>query len=923
MTKNDLSGVVTVINDRKHYPAVGLVKTNPEVAAMISKLTLSRQPAMFDGKGNRTLLGTNRPEYEKLAADIAERASDAQNIMQLFPEMELASQILISSIISPKDMSGDDVIYTVPDGPLTPEVTSSLINELRMFLNNDYKFKSLLPKILKDVLFETGSYPVAVIPESSIDDMINGTTSMSMENLSKYIDAEGKVKSYGILGDPMTAKIASGGFGMEAFKDFQYGENYKADLTITNNDNKRIHDTRLNVSVIDNPFILKMPQAARVRTQLKIKETFKQNFVPTKSRVIKNFGVGSVGMEAYDKDKRLTDAHIQGLMYKSKARSLKTVLKVPTRDQASRRTIGKPLIMCLPSESVIPVHVPGDEKQHIGFFVLIDIEGNPVNRKNKSSHYGNLQSSLNSGGNNSLSSYLGNRANSGINGAQNQQNMSMDTAARIYTDIVESDLSERLRNGIHGSGAVLGRNQEVYRIMLARSLANQSTQLLYLPAELMTYFAYKYDENGVGKTLLDDNRILNSLRAVTLFARIQGSIKNSIGRTEVKLKLDERDPNPNRTIETTVHEVTKTRQQYFPMGMNNAHDLMDWVGRAGMEFTFEGHPGIPDMSLEFNEKNTNYAQPDTQLDEDLRKRSIMGLGLSPETVDNAFGPDFATNVVSNNIMHSKRVTQIQDDIVPQMTDHVRKVVANNGTLVDTLRNIIKENLDQLKVTFTDTEELKDAPDEGLIEYLLNWFLESFEIGLPKPSSITLENQMAAFDKYVEGLDKALDAWINANILSENIAGDISASVEDIKGVVRAFFIRKFMADNNIFSELADLTTRNENGKPNIDLMEIQGSHIQGLIHSVVRFMKEIDGMKKAANKDIAGMNPEGLEESTSATPSTSSDDGGDDDLGLDTFGDSDTDLNLGLDETPAPDTTQTPDNPTAAKEKLPELDKQE
>ena len=71
--------------------------------------------------------------------------------------------------------------------------------------------------------------------------------------------------------------------------------------------------------------------------------------------------------------------------------------------------------------------------------------------------------------------------------------LNQDQASRIYADIVERDLIERLKNGLYGATLELGKVQEIYRIMLARSFANQYTQIIFLPTELVEYFAYKYN----------------------------------------------------------------------------------------------------------------------------------------------------------------------------------------------------------------------------------------------------------------------------------------------------------------------------------------------------------------------------------------------------------------------------------------------
>lgn len=854
--EKDFRSVISVINKGKQYPAISLVKTDPQIAATISKLTQGRERPMFDKEGNRSFNQTNRTDFETISADISEKANDSESIMQLFPEMELGAQILVSSIISPKDMSGGDVIYTAPNGLMPPDVIATLISKTREYLDTSCNIKTLLPKILREILFNSGSYPIVVIPESSIDDIINGTSRISTESFSEFIEPNGAGKSLGILGSPgEPVKISR--TALESFREYKKSDNYQNQLTVTKEDKTRVALEQANLFITDNVFILKLPTASSRVKQGQINSVF------DKYR-------SSLSMESFKtKTTKLTDAQMQALVYKSRSRDHQAIVRVKTKEQASRETVGKPLIMRLPSESVIPVHVPGDEEKHIGFFVLVDMEGNPLNRNTTSNHFGDLQTKLNSS-NNSMGTYLLSKANSSMVG-NGTKTLTVNNAAKLYTNIVESDLNERLRNGVYGNNVTLARNDEVYRIMLARALSNQYTQMLYIPAELMTYFAYKYDSNGVGKSLLDDMRILNSLRAMMMFSRVMASLKNSIGRTEVKLKLDEDDPDPNKTIETAIHEISKTRQQYFPLGMNSPTDLVDWIQRSGFEYSFEGHPKIPDMNIGFNEKSSNFPKPDTELDDELKKRSIMGIGLSPEMVDNGFGSEFAVNVVSNNLLLAKRVTQIQESFSPQLTNYARTILKNDGTMVVTIRGIITENYDKIKNNIESDEKLKGLEDSLIIDFLVNNYLATFELSLPQPNSVTIENQMTAFKMYSEGLDLALDAWINSDILNESMAGEVAKYGDNIKGIIKGYYLRKWMADNNVFNELTELTTKDENGSPGIDLMQVQSQHITGLVRSAVNLIKGSAGMAAAANKDINTITDEQGSTVTSDTSSEVSD----------------------------------------------------
>lgn len=874
MSNNPLKKAIDAANSGQRFPVMSLVRQDPSLAAVISKLIPDQyNPPQYGHDGNRTAPTPDYAALKSVSEKVSQSKTDAQTIMQLLPDMELSAQILVSSIISPKDMNTMELVYSFAEGLLPSEVGAAMIGRVKQHFQQDYKIEPLLSTMLRDILFEAGSYPVAVIPENSIDEAINGSGRITMEALSAEINRDGTIKPRGILGpvvkEKPTLDNTRPALSLESFTSYKNPAQIDGLVRFETSLQTPVGDSYL--SVTDNPNLLKIPQ---------INQKLRQE------RILQN--IGSRAMESLST--RLNDRELTNKIYKDGNFAYKPISTLKTQEQLNRRTVGSPLVLHLPSESVIPVHVPGSPEQQIGFFVLIDGDGNPVSKASNTDYYQELQARLNQNG--SFPSAMLSKVKSMMNGFDISNRNHLDYSTRAYAQMVEQDLLARLRNGVYGNGVAISHKEEVYRIMLSRALAKQHTQLLFLPVELMTYFAFRYDDNGVGKSLLDDMQILNSLRAMVMFANVMSSLRNSIGRTEVKLKLDESDPDPKKTIEIAMHEITRTRQQYFPLGMNSPTDLVDWLQRSGFEFTFEGHPGLPDVSVDFGEKNTNYVKPDSELEESLRKRAIMATGLSPETVDNSFSAEFATTVVSNNLLLAKRVTQIQEQFTPQLADHMRKVMLNSEKLLEELREIVAGNFDKLKL-----ERVEDADDsakkdqrlqqvsEGvaknqMINRFLMDFILSFEVSLPKPNSITLENQLAALKTYIEGLDMTLESWLSDKFFTSETGGDISGQVESVREMVKAHFIRQWMSENGVLTELSALTATDTEGKPTLDLYAAQKAHIEALTKSLTALMVGLQKVKDASDAVLADR--VGEVEAAEPTGSDDSDAGGgsgDDDLG--------------------------------------------
>ena len=124
-------------------------------------------------------------------------------------------QILISSILSPKDMINVELNYRVKNKAMEGIIAGQLIEVIRTHFEEEFPLVELLPTILEEALFKKGCYPLLVLPESSIDRIINSDLAPTMESLRHEIDPiHGiKNKSIGILGNPKQ----STNWSLEAF----------------------------------------------------------------------------------------------------------------------------------------------------------------------------------------------------------------------------------------------------------------------------------------------------------------------------------------------------------------------------------------------------------------------------------------------------------------------------------------------------------------------------------------------------------------------------------------------------------------------------------------------------------------------------------------------------------------------------------
>lgn len=846
------------------FPISRMVRDDPEAAIVISKLHKDpKRVPNYNTSNNREPVNPDVWKLKEVSRETANSINDSQTAMQMLPDLELAAQILISIVLCPKDMMTIEPTYQADDDITSPELKGKLLSIIKTYFDDKYRIKNFLQNSLRDILFETGSYPMAVIPENSVDYAINGYTKFSLESFNEIFKPNGEIKNLGLLGP------SSNTTPREERKNIQIStetfdirpnrvENYQS--TITVNLNSKTFDT--NIRVIDNFNALKIPEINK-----KSRDMRHQNIV-SKNNIL-NFSLES------EIDKlRLNDRELTALLFKNRGTRYTPIQTIKTDMELDRMMIGDPLIMHLPSESVIPVFIPGSPEKQIGYFVLLDVDGNPLDMSGSKDNFREL--SLRMSSNDSFPSAMLSKVKSAMGGFDCTNAEHLNYAGTVYGEMIEADLLARLRNGKYTNGVAIAHKQEIYRIMLARSLSNKSTQLLWVPESLITYFGIKFNANGIGKSLLEDLKIVNSLRSMTTMANVMAMMKNSIARTGVRIKFDPEDPNPQKTLELITHEILKSRQQIIPWGTINPADIADWAVRAGLEFVYEGHPGMPDVGIEFEDKASNATQPNTDLMEELRKQTAMGLGLSPETLDAALQPEFATSIVRNNIMMSKRGMQLQEAFTPLVTDHVRKVIKNTPNILNDLINTIYDDFDQINLTpLLKNKVLGEENLKILVcKQTLKDFLETLEFTLPKPDNVSLENQFDALETMEKILDKTLEAYISSEFFNQDSASKMGEKAESIKATLKAFYMRRFMMDNGILPDLAEITTTFETGEGSNELYQSQAKLVKGFIKNFGKYLIDLREAKGRGDKllDILDIDGGGGDLSSTSTGDSDTDD---------------------------------------------------
>ena len=195
----------------------------------------------------------------------------AHNIQQNLPDVELAKQILVTSIISPNDLVSTEIFFNLDDSSdYLGTAGKSMLKSVEDTMKKHFKIEKCLQPYLEASLFDDGSVPVIVLPESSLDHAINSGNIISKESIGDFISqSTGTVKSLGILINPkgdegndlytqLTASIES----ISLNRPMEY--------------DPKISD-KMNITIIDNYEALKLPRLNEKIIHDRLATTYRKN----------------------------------------------------------------------------------------------------------------------------------------------------------------------------------------------------------------------------------------------------------------------------------------------------------------------------------------------------------------------------------------------------------------------------------------------------------------------------------------------------------------------------------------------------------------------------------------------------------------------------------------------------------------------
>ena len=846
--------------------------TNNRELAWVARNLVEPQNTALNQRKSRD--GTPIPDEQdisRLLKVAATSSRDARNILKSSPELCMGIDIYIAGLLSPNDVSRPELAIQSNGAIELHPIKSQLLDVVRSWAKDEYNIDSRLKDWVFKARFLSGATPLAIVPLTEIDNIINekdiGKRKLSLESYDSSDNrrfTNGYYNPTGILGDGLnkgSKKKDKGVLGLLNMAQ-ESGDNeplyFSNQVSLNDTQTKNIHqhvtgtvnlggkeekvsDVILNalnkIYIHDNIEAFKIPRLKLAAARRSLSRKFSPLYR------------GNLAQEDGNKnEEKLVDAHGR-LNYPHRSFSTNEIINIRPKD--IYENFGHPLIIELPYESALPICPPGLPNEPVGFIVVLDSSFNPLTISDDDLSFPDptdisVQTSSGVMG----TQLLGQIGDASLDGATNYRNGIMTEANnRLFTNILEADLRERLRNGIYSGMEFDVKLLPVFAdFMFRRALAGQETQFLFIPNELLTYITFETNEWGLGESKLSKHKSLAILASTVEVANALASITNAIPHKKVTLTFDDDELDAMDTSEKVEQHVVRSQWANALFSSSNTQDQLNHVLNSGFHFAYEnGNGNFPGTSYDIEYINRDVATIDNDYLDRINRRLIALSGVPAEIVDMSQEVEFAQSYITSHMLRAQQAAVEQETLCKHLTHFIRSFVLHSSILINELKDIVEAALKQ-----------NDSPLKGVkteVEDLLEEFINSIETSLPKPDTTKLDLQIKNVETHEQFIDKVIEYHFSDPMFASEEVGEKGAEkLELIKAVWKSSYIRNVMSTNNLIPPIFNILNGGDLEEGYSDPLEESESMVKRMLEYLVQHEQQMAGVRYKTDASMERIN---------------------------------------------------------------------
>jgi hypothetical protein len=799
----EIFNITNTDNYKANTPTISINNSNmidgEEYKNLIEK---THVPAKSTNIKPDSIIAYSQPIQEKI--EDTKRESDY--IRSLLPEIKQAEAVLIPSILSPNDLQESNLNISVSLDDNVEELETKLGTHILQHLEDKYEINNKLEAWLKPMLYGVGAKPIMILPNSIIKNIMDNEQIVGNEHLlQQTLESVWNKQIY------TNKKKASSTIGMEDLHiDTKVASRLHEEIIdSTHNSRSKIKtyeyskNTTKYIANIEKLLISKMSDSELL--------SFHEN------PEIAGLCELSESVAKQQISNNVTSA-FRGYNEYQFAKEPIIELEVPTISE----NLGNATLLELPTESIIPIHTPGTPTNHVGYFLLLDKMGNPLqdsgnNDGDKQNDYSNILKSSNStafGGQEDIRKIM-----------DSYSNYHSRVVNQVYEHILDKYLIKQIDN-LGLNNVDITTSDSITKCMFRRLMENKETRIVFIPKDLLVYMCFDYNEDGTGKSKLEDIKFVLSLRISLMVSKIMAAMEDAVNKQRITLEFDEKMTNPLETMETIRNSFIakkKLNLSYRPSS------ILQTLTEKSLTMVPKNIPGLASFNLEADNASSSSTRPDEDLSEELRNMSNLALGVPPSALNNLNEDEYSRSVATSNIFFSNTIRKYQKTLCSFIRVIISTYIKFSKPLRDELCEIITASKAEEQIAEDATDNLSK---EELLDKYISQIIKNITVSLPKPNIAPDKAQFNELREYKDMISDILESIYPEDILMKD--RDASEGLTQLRAYLKSNIIRNYIISSGFGTNL-NIPQLNDTFESMID--------INTIYQTVLNFHKGFDSFK--------------------------------------------------------------------------------
>jgi uncharacterized protein YjgD (DUF1641 family) len=743
-----------------------------------------------------------------ISRSTAQQTRTNQSLYALTPELEQAKRIWVSSILAPNDMQTGNINITCTDETLTDTQRIAIGDLTTKFFNDKLRLGTRLAEWIGEFMFETGAKAIVILPKDGLRKLIEDpkavkgaseTLNFSHADIDKMmkdddVDREFKIAFEELQSTLMQSDPLQKG-SIDLAKIVDFSKSYVVQL--------------LNSPDIYRPTVVFDP----MEIKKKARSQTDNNQVTLKQYLATLFGDTPGGQ--------------------SNALILEPVTNVRQGDE--------PVLLELPTASVVPVCVKGSKSEHLGYFVLIDENGDPVVPREED--WDPSKTLTTATVNQATKAYTGGQSGQSIWSLATDSQKAAHLSAAFTIAVKQLMIQSLKRRGI--VSVDIGAYNAISNCLLYNMLSKQKIKLIYVPEPMMVYYCFDYRKDGTGKAITESVEYVLALRSTLFVAYVMSVIQNSIQHRTLTVDVDPKNTQVEQTM-NMLREVFVAKHE-LPFD-NNPVAISRDLAKRNISIIPKNIKGLEGgLSVEKDQTLGHGTMIDDALIKVFTNMALSGLGLPHSLFNQLNEGEFARSVTTNNLYYSNDVRMKQSKLEKPNTQLVCNYAAGSFTIREAIRQILatkeegktRKEKDDIKTNpgEASTSGTAKVDDVGLLRTIL-----SLRVSLPSPNIAVSKSQFEELEAFMTALDSIVNAVIAEGMFNIQDA-NLNDTAVQFKAVVKAALVRQYL--ENVGLNIVDIP----------DLGELIQQHDPEVVNNLklmLNYRKQVTDLVKVISGGTTG-----------------------------------------------------------------------